>query len=71
MFTSSNDQTAKRCPDCCRENRDHRLDRTPPVRETIHNEPFEVHADMVADAIRAADALGRAWKKHNGEPRSK
>jgi glycerol dehydrogenase len=33
--------------------------------ETIHNEPFEVHADMVADAIRAADALGRAWKKDN------
>jgi hypothetical protein len=22
---------------------------------------------MVADAIRAADALGRAWKKHDGE----
>jgi glycerol dehydrogenase len=36
--------------------------------ETIHNEPFEVHVDMVADAIRAADALGRAWKKH-GEAR--
>ena len=32
--------------------------------ETIHNEPFEVRPDMVADAIRAADALGRAWKKH-------
>jgi glycerol dehydrogenase-like iron-containing ADH family enzyme len=31
--------------------------------ETIHNEPFEVRPDMVADAIRAADALGRAWKK--------
>jgi glycerol dehydrogenase len=39
--------------------------------ETIHNEPFEVHADMVADAIRAADASGRAWKKHNSEARSK
>jgi glycerol dehydrogenase len=39
--------------------------------ETIHNEPFEVHADMVADAIRAADASGRAWKKRNGEARSK
>jgi glycerol dehydrogenase len=39
--------------------------------ETIHNEPFEVHADMVADAIRAADASGRAWKKHDGETRSK
>jgi len=34
--------------------------------ETIHNEPFEVRPDMVADAIRAADALGRAWKKHEG-----
>jgi glycerol dehydrogenase len=31
--------------------------------ETIHNEPFEVRPDMVADAILAADALGRAWKK--------
>lgn len=30
--------------------------------ETIHNEPFEVRADMVADAILAADAVGRAWK---------
>lgn len=31
--------------------------------ETIHNEPFEVKPDMVADAILAADALGRAWKE--------
>jgi glycerol dehydrogenase len=31
--------------------------------ETIHNEPFEVTADMVADAILAADAIGRAWQK--------
>jgi len=31
--------------------------------ETIHNEPFEVTVDMVADALLAADALGRAWKK--------
>jgi len=31
--------------------------------ETIHNEPFEVAPDMVADAILAADALGRAWKR--------
>ena len=30
--------------------------------ETIHNEPFEVRPDMVADAILAADAMGRAWK---------
>ena len=34
--------------------------------ETIHNEPFEVRPDMVADAIRAADAFGRAWKTHEG-----
>jgi glycerol dehydrogenase len=34
--------------------------------ETIHNEPFEVRPDMVVDAIRAADALGRDWKKHEG-----
>jgi glycerol dehydrogenase len=34
--------------------------------ETIHNEPFEVRPDMVADAIRAADAMGKAWKKHAG-----
>jgi len=31
--------------------------------ETIHNEPFEVLPNMVADAIMAADATGRAWKK--------
>lgn len=31
--------------------------------DTIHNEPFEVRPDMVADAILAADATGRAWKK--------
>jgi len=30
--------------------------------ETIHNEPFEVSPGMVFDAIRAADATGRAWK---------
>jgi glycerol dehydrogenase len=29
--------------------------------ETIHNEPFEVTPAMVADAILAADAEGRAW----------
>src|SRR6516165_9366413 len=38
-------------------------DRATAKGETIHNEPFEVRPDMVADAIRAADALGRAWKK--------
>ena len=31
--------------------------------ETIHNEPFEVRPEMVSDAIRAADATGRAWKR--------
>jgi glycerol dehydrogenase len=31
--------------------------------ETIHNEPFEVRPDMVADAILAADATGRAWQR--------
>jgi glycerol dehydrogenase len=31
--------------------------------ETIHNEPFAVDPAMVADAIRAADAIGRAWQK--------
>lgn len=34
--------------------------------DTMHNEPFQVRPDMVADAIMAADALGRAWKKRNG-----
>jgi glycerol dehydrogenase len=33
--------------------------------ETIHNEPFAVTPDMVADAIMAADALGRDWKRHH------
>jgi len=32
--------------------------------ETIHNEPFAVTPEMVADAIRAADATGRAWKEN-------
>jgi glycerol dehydrogenase len=35
--------------------------------ETIHNEPFEVTPDMVADAVLAADALGRDWKKRTRE----
>jgi glycerol dehydrogenase len=34
--------------------------------ETIHNEPFEVQPDMVADALLAADATGRAWQKAHG-----
>jgi glycerol dehydrogenase len=33
--------------------------------ETIHHEPFPVEPHMVAEAIRAADALGRDWsRKH-------
>ena len=35
--------------------------------ETIHNEPFEVQPDMVADAILAADGVGRAWRKTRGQ----
>ncbi len=31
--------------------------------ETIHNEPFEVNPSMVADAILAADAIGRRWDR--------
>jgi glycerol dehydrogenase len=38
--------------------------------ETIHNEPFKVTPDMVADAILAADALGRAWKKRHESRRA-
>jgi glycerol dehydrogenase len=34
--------------------------------ETIHNEPFEVRPPLVAEAIRAADALGREWKRTRG-----
>jgi glycerol dehydrogenase len=36
--------------------------------ETIHNEPFEVQPDMVADAIRAADAMGREWQRTHIRP---
>lgn len=36
--------------------------------ETIHNEPFEVGPEIVSDAIRAADATGRAWKHKHGAP---
>jgi glycerol dehydrogenase len=39
--------------------------RTTAPGETIHNEPFDVTPDMVADAIRAADALGSKWRKQN------
>jgi len=34
--------------------------------ETIHNEPFPVEPRMVAEAIRAADVLGREWKRKHG-----
>jgi hypothetical protein len=34
--------------------------------ETIHDEPFEVDAPMVADAVLAADATGRAWRRARG-----
>jgi glycerol dehydrogenase len=37
--------------------------RTVAPGETAHNEPFEVSEDMVADAILAADAMGRDWKR--------
>lgn len=33
--------------------------------ETIHNEPFEVLPDMVVDAARAADAIGREYAKRS------
>jgi glycerol dehydrogenase len=33
--------------------------------ETIHNEPFEVTPEIVADAILAADALGKAWRRRS------
>jgi glycerol dehydrogenase len=36
--------------------------------ETIHNEPFEVGPEIVCDAIRTADATGRAWKHKHGAP---
>jgi len=36
--------------------------------ETIHNEPFRVEPPMVAEAVRAADALGREWQRKNGVP---
>jgi glycerol dehydrogenase len=38
--------------------------------ETIHNEPFEVTPDMVADAILVADAIGRSWRNQRGINRS-
>ena len=40
--------------------------RTTAEGETIHNEPFAVQPQMVAEAIRAADALGREWNHKHG-----
>jgi hypothetical protein len=37
---------------------------------TIHDEPFEVTPDIVADAIMATDAVRRAWQKQGGINRS-
>jgi glycerol dehydrogenase len=34
--------------------------------ETIHNEPFPVQPRIVAEAIRAADSLGREWNRKHG-----
>jgi glycerol dehydrogenase len=31
--------------------------------ETIHNEPFQVTAELVVDALRAADDAGEDWKR--------
>ncbi len=45
-------------------------DRATAPGETMHNEPFKVTPDMVADAILAADALGREWKRHHQFRRS-
>jgi glycerol dehydrogenase len=35
--------------------------------ETIHNEPFAVTPEMVADAILTADAIGRDWRRQHGK----
>jgi glycerol dehydrogenase len=37
--------------------------RTVKPGETSHNEPFEVTAEAVADAMRAADARGRRFRE--------
>jgi glycerol dehydrogenase len=42
--------------------------RSTAIGETIHNEPFEVRPEMVSDAIHAADATGRAWKRKHQPP---
>ena len=40
--------------------------RTTAEGETIHNEPFAVEPWMVAEAICAADSLGREWQRKHG-----
>ena len=47
------------CADLPRELLDQVAARSTAPGETIHNEPFEVTAAMVADAILAADSAGR------------
>ena len=49
--------------DCDRDELDRVAKRTIAKGETIHNEPFEVNPGMVADAILAADAIGRRWDR--------
>ena len=49
--------------DCDREELGRVAKRTIAKGETIHNEPFEVNPEMVADSILAADAIGRRWDR--------
>ena len=49
--------------DCAPDELERVAKRTIAKGETIHNEPFEVNPTMVADAILAADALGRKWDR--------
>jgi glycerol dehydrogenase-like iron-containing ADH family enzyme len=48
-------------PELSRDLLDQIATRATAAGETIHNEPFDVTPDMVADAILSADAIGRAW----------
>jgi glycerol dehydrogenase len=41
----------------------HIAERATAPGETIHNEPFPVTPALVADAIVAADAMGREWQR--------
>ena len=34
--------------------------------DSMHNEPFDVSPDMVADALMAADMIGRDWHRDHG-----